>query len=331
MPRFARQRFISWYQRRGHRGDGSRGEVLLWPDTFTNNFHPEVGKAAVAVLEDAGFRVVLPDKTLCCGLTWISTGQLGMARRVLSRTMAALAAHVQAGGLVVGLEPSCAAVFRSDARRAAPSRPRRRPAGAADQDARRAVPVQTDGRAPPHVGGDGRSPRCTATSTPSSASTPTPELLRRAWIVAMLGERVLRPRRQLRLRARPLRRLGPRRAARAAAALWAGPGWTPTCWPTGSAAGPRWSNSPGGDLGTWPRSSPTPCLAATGPPAGAPGARSGSGTPTGTAPPTTAGRRDGLRAPGPRGRLPHPAAGSGSRRDVRVGCDNHRGGAGPGR
>ncbi len=113
LPRFAAERFTSWYQRRGGRDGGE--PVLLWPDTFTNNFHPEVGKAAVSVLEDAGFRVELPAKTLCCGLTWISTGQLGVARRVLNRTMAALRPALQAGWPVVVLEPSCAAVFRSDA------------------------------------------------------------------------------------------------------------------------------------------------------------------------------------------------------------------------
>ncbi|MGC1288876.1 MAG: FAD-linked oxidase C-terminal domain-containing protein [Streptosporangiaceae bacterium] len=113
LPRFAAERFTSWYQRRGQRDGGE--PVLLWPDTFTNNFHPEVGKAAVSVLEDAGFRVELPAKTLCCGLTWISTGQLGVARRVLNRTMAALRPALQAGWPILVLEPSCAAVFRSDA------------------------------------------------------------------------------------------------------------------------------------------------------------------------------------------------------------------------
>jgi FAD/FMN-containing dehydrogenase/Fe-S oxidoreductase len=119
LPRFAAERFTSWYQHRGRREGGRGGgrvePVLLWPDTFTNNFHPEVGKAAVAVLEDAGFRVELPAKTLCCGLTWISTGQLGVARRVLNRAMAALRPALQAGWRIVVLEPSCAAVFRSDA------------------------------------------------------------------------------------------------------------------------------------------------------------------------------------------------------------------------
>lgn len=88
---------------------------MLWPDTFTNYFHPHIGQAAVEVLEQAGWRVEIPAAPLCCGLTWISTGQLATAKRVLSRTVSSLAEHVQAGGYVVGLEPSCTAVFRADA------------------------------------------------------------------------------------------------------------------------------------------------------------------------------------------------------------------------
>ncbi len=93
----------------------ARGTVLLWPDTFTNYFHPHVGQAAVQVLEAAGWAVDIPAEPLCCGLTWISTGQLRTGKRVLGRTVARLAEHVRSGGFVVGLEPSCTTVFRSDA------------------------------------------------------------------------------------------------------------------------------------------------------------------------------------------------------------------------
>jgi Fe-S oxidoreductase len=117
LPTFAPQTLQQWWATREPRAEGRRGSVLLWPDTFTNRFHPEVGQAAVAVLEDAGWAVTVPPPSaaLCCGLTWISTGQLGTAKRRLRRTVAALAPHVRAGGLVLGLEPSCTAVFRSDA------------------------------------------------------------------------------------------------------------------------------------------------------------------------------------------------------------------------
>ncbi|MCW8378201.1 FAD-binding and (Fe-S)-binding domain-containing protein [Streptomyces justiciae] len=115
LPLFAGETLQQWFAHHEPYGDGARGSVLLWPDTFTNHFHPHVGRAAVALLEHAGWRVELPTEPLCCGLTWISTGQLGVAERVLGRTVRQLAPHVRDGGLVVVLEPSCAAVFRSDA------------------------------------------------------------------------------------------------------------------------------------------------------------------------------------------------------------------------
>ncbi len=115
VPLFAPESLQRWAEHRERRGTGERGTVLLWPDTFTNYFHPHIGQAAVAVLEDAGWRVEIPAEPVCCGLTWISTGQLGTAKRVLGEAVARLGAHVRAGGYVVGLEPSCTAVFRSDA------------------------------------------------------------------------------------------------------------------------------------------------------------------------------------------------------------------------
>jgi FAD/FMN-containing dehydrogenase/Fe-S oxidoreductase len=126
LPRFAGERFTAWFTRRPA-DPAARAErrVILWPDTFSNHFHPEVAKAAVTVLERAGFTVDVPVKprrgssprtpALCCGLTWISTGQLGLAERVLRRTVKALLPGLRAGVPVVVLEPSCAAVFRSDA------------------------------------------------------------------------------------------------------------------------------------------------------------------------------------------------------------------------
>jgi FAD/FMN-containing dehydrogenase/Fe-S oxidoreductase len=115
MPNFAEERFTSWFHhRRSAATAAPRGRVLLWPDTFVNNFEPEVGKAAVAVLESAGFAVDVPRRTVCCGLTWISTGQLKTAKRVLRRTLTTLRPELRTSTPVVMLEPSCAAVFRSD-------------------------------------------------------------------------------------------------------------------------------------------------------------------------------------------------------------------------
>ncbi len=116
LPRYARQTLRDWAANQGlvadHPGNGP--SVLLWPDTFNNYFHPEVGRAAASVLRSAGLAVSLPRQALCCGLTWVSTGQLGVARRVLSRTVDALSPWLSAGTPVVVLEPSCAAMLRSD-------------------------------------------------------------------------------------------------------------------------------------------------------------------------------------------------------------------------
>ncbi|BCJ36503.1 lactate dehydrogenase [Actinocatenispora thailandica] len=113
VPRFAPRTFRHWFHNRPYRTDGD--PVLLWVDTFTNHFTPETGAAAVRVLERAGFAVQLPDPGLCCGLTWISTGQLDAAKRILRRSVATLAPHARRGVPIVGLEPSCTAVLRGDA------------------------------------------------------------------------------------------------------------------------------------------------------------------------------------------------------------------------
>ncbi|GII58811.1 dimethylmenaquinone methyltransferase [Planotetraspora thailandica] len=111
LPRFAPERFTDWFK---GRPPATGDPVVLWPDTFTDNFRPEAAKAAVRLLEACGFRVEVPPVPLCCGLTWISTGQLGVAQRVLRRTADALAPRLRRGVPVVGLEPSCLAVLRSD-------------------------------------------------------------------------------------------------------------------------------------------------------------------------------------------------------------------------
>jgi Fe-S oxidoreductase len=115
IPAFAEQTFATWFAGRGPAPEGENGAVLLWPDTFTNHLAPEVGKAAVEVLEAAGYHVVLPEKSVCCGLTWISTGQLNRAKKVLARSLAVLEPLLAAGTPIVGLEPSCTAALRHDA------------------------------------------------------------------------------------------------------------------------------------------------------------------------------------------------------------------------
>lgn len=120
LPRLARRPFRRWFTNHGA-PQGDRPEVVLFVDTFTDGFSPEVGESAVAVLEDAGYRVLVTKQRVCCGLTWLSTGQLDLASRKAGESVVALIDHVRAGRLIVGLEPSCTASLRSDAVELAPT------------------------------------------------------------------------------------------------------------------------------------------------------------------------------------------------------------------
>ena len=125
LPPFATQSFQAWFAARTSR-PGSR-RVLLWPDTFTNYFEPEVGIAAVEELEDAGFHVQVPRGHVCCGRPLYDYGFLRFARRYLERTLDALRDEIRTGIPLVGLEPSCVAVFRDELRKMLPD----------DEDAKR--------------------------------------------------------------------------------------------------------------------------------------------------------------------------------------------------
>jgi Fe-S oxidoreductase len=95
--------------------DTSRPRVLLWADTFTEYFSTSGGKAAVQILERAGYAVEVLPRSACCGLTWITTGQLDEARGIVRKAVDQLHPYVAAGVPIVGLEPSCLAVLRTDA------------------------------------------------------------------------------------------------------------------------------------------------------------------------------------------------------------------------
>jgi FAD/FMN-containing dehydrogenase/Fe-S oxidoreductase len=110
LPAFASRTF-----RDGFVADlGGKPTVLLWPDTFTNFFQPEIAHAAVEVLEAAGHRVAIPARVLCCGRPLYDFGMLDLARRQLRQILAALKEEIAAGLPMVGLEPSCVAVFRDE-------------------------------------------------------------------------------------------------------------------------------------------------------------------------------------------------------------------------
>ncbi len=114
LPGLAETTFRAWFGDRAV--SGGRGEdVVLFVDTFTDAFAPHVGEAAVRVLEDAGYRVLVTEKPVCCGLTWVSTGQLDRAAREARASVEELLPHVRAGRRIVGVEPSCLVVLRDEA------------------------------------------------------------------------------------------------------------------------------------------------------------------------------------------------------------------------
>jgi Fe-S oxidoreductase len=88
--------------------------VILWPDTFNDHFHPEVATAALEVLEAAGYTVVVPEATLCCGRPLYDYGFLDTAKRLLRRMLGTLAEEIEAGTPIIGLEPSCVSVLRDE-------------------------------------------------------------------------------------------------------------------------------------------------------------------------------------------------------------------------
>jgi FAD/FMN-containing dehydrogenase/Fe-S oxidoreductase len=114
LPRFARQSFRRWFAGRPARLEAPRGDVVLFDDTFTNANHPEVGRAAVRVLEALGYRVVLVPKLGCCGRPLISKGQLGTARAWARSNVDRLLPYAQRGVPIVGTEPSCLLTLRDE-------------------------------------------------------------------------------------------------------------------------------------------------------------------------------------------------------------------------
>jgi Fe-S oxidoreductase/FAD/FMN-containing dehydrogenase len=123
IPLFATQTFKSWFRQRGPRpSTGVR--VILWPDTFNNYFLPATGIAAVEVLEAAGFCVLLPETNLCCGRPLYDFGMMDRAKALLLQILDSLSPAIEAGIPVIGLEPSCVAVFRDELCNLFPNDPR---------------------------------------------------------------------------------------------------------------------------------------------------------------------------------------------------------------
>ena len=114
VPAFAPRTFKQWWRAREHPRDASRPKLILWPDTFNDHFYPRVLQAAAEVLEEAGYRVEVPEPWLCCGRPLYDYGMLDVAEWQLRRILHHLADDIDAGTPIIGLEPSCTSVFRDE-------------------------------------------------------------------------------------------------------------------------------------------------------------------------------------------------------------------------
>jgi Fe-S oxidoreductase len=114
IPAFAPITLQQWFRQRGGTTNPNGRKVVLWPDTFNNHFHTDVGVACVEAIEAAGWQVVMPEGHVCCGRPLYDYGFLDLAERYLRNTIAVLRDEIRQGTPVVGMEPSCLAVFKDE-------------------------------------------------------------------------------------------------------------------------------------------------------------------------------------------------------------------------
>jgi FAD/FMN-containing dehydrogenase/Fe-S oxidoreductase len=112
-PPFARPTLVNWYAQRRRDDVQSRQKVILFNDCFMTYNYPQVGRAAVELLERAGFEVLLVDKA-CCGRPMISKGFVEEARRCAAKNVEALKGYAAQGIAIVGCEPSCLLTLRDE-------------------------------------------------------------------------------------------------------------------------------------------------------------------------------------------------------------------------
>ena len=113
LPKIVSLTFEQWFNRRQPDTTGSRGDIVLFHDTFMNFNHPESGMAAVKLLEALGYRVRLADR-VCCGRPMVSSGLLDQAVANARKNVDALMPHVEAGAKVVGCESSCILTLKDE-------------------------------------------------------------------------------------------------------------------------------------------------------------------------------------------------------------------------
>jgi len=123
IPEFAPQTFRDWFMEHDAISSEEYRHVILWPDTFNNYFFPETAQAATHVLEDAGFKVSVPQGHLCCGRPLYDYGFLDLAKQYLRKILDTLKPQIEMELPLVVLEPSCASVFRDELHNLFPNDP----------------------------------------------------------------------------------------------------------------------------------------------------------------------------------------------------------------
>lgn len=137
---FAHTSLRKWHSKREQPQRDDSMTVVLWPDSFNSSLGTSPATAAVEVLEALGYTVEIPQEFVCCGLTWHSTGQLDMTKRVLEQTAKVMQPYLDRGLPVIGVEPSCTVMLRSEATELSPNPDIKRLAQATTQFSEFVVP-----------------------------------------------------------------------------------------------------------------------------------------------------------------------------------------------
>ncbi|GJM15668.1 MAG: oxidoreductase [Thermodesulfobacteriota bacterium] len=115
LPKLANKDFISWFNNYMQpTAKKSTNKVVYFHDTWATYYHPEIGKAAVKILEAAGFEVTLVENRVCCGRPMLSKGMIEPARESAFKNVSTLAQYALEGIPIVGTEPSCILTFRDE-------------------------------------------------------------------------------------------------------------------------------------------------------------------------------------------------------------------------
>jgi Fe-S oxidoreductase len=126
IPRLANRTFQTWARANQVPGLGNESgsppapgvvrdrPVILWADTFNNYFYPQTARAALQVLQAAGYHVKVARQHFCCGRPLYDFGMLDAAKRYLQQILHFFQEQIDAGLPIVVLEPSCASVFRDE-------------------------------------------------------------------------------------------------------------------------------------------------------------------------------------------------------------------------